>query len=130
MQKTAKNRLTLKQKRFLEIFIKKLCNVSQTCSAMNISRSLLYKWVNNNDTFRDKKNEAEKGIVDDVESVLYQKIFEKNDTACIIFFLKSKAKDRGYTEKLEIDNEHKVIDPVQVWLPSNGRETNTKKSDK
>lgn len=127
MQKKAKNRLTAKQKRFLEVFNKKLCNVSQTCSAMNISRSLLYKWVNNNDTFRDKKNQVEESIIDDVESTLYKKIFEKNDTACIIFFLKTKAKDRGYTEKLELDNKHEVIDPVQIVLPHNERETNSKK---
>jgi hypothetical protein len=42
-------------------------------------------------------------LKDDVESIIYKKIFTDHDTATTIFFAKTKMKERGYVERQEID---------------------------
>ena len=50
---------------------------------------------------RQAVDEAKESIVDFAEGKLFQLIREGN-TAAIIFFLKTRAKDRGYIERSEI----------------------------
>lgn len=121
--------MTFNVKKTLDAYASKGCNVSATCSAVNISRTHFYRMRKKNKKFAQGLEDAEESLIDLIESKLIKMVDDGNITA-IIFFLKSKAKDRGYTEKLKIDNKHKGIDPVQVLLPHNGRETNTKKNDK
>lgn len=115
-------------KKTLEAYSKKGCNVSATCSAVDISRTHFYRMRKSNKKFAQGLEDAEESLVDLIESKLIKAVNGGNITA-IIFFLKSKAKDRGYTEKLEINNKHD-IDPVKILLPDNGRQTNTKEGDK
>lgn len=115
-------------KNTLEAYSKKGCNVSATCSAVDISRTHFYRMRKKNKKFAQGLEDAEEGLVDLIEGKLIKAVNDGNITA-IIFFLKSKAKNRGYTEKLEIDNKHNV-EPVQILLPHNGRETNSTKNDK
>ncbi len=101
--------LSQKQKHFLLALRKQLGNVSRACRVSHTGRSTVYDWekgVHNKDTmdiFRTKKREVYDSLKDDVESIIYKKIFTDHDTATTIFFAKTKMKERGYIERQEID---------------------------
>jgi hypothetical protein len=59
------------------------------------------------ETKRAYDNENE-GLLDLAESKLIENI-NKNDDTAIIFYLKTKGKNRGYIERQEIDIESKNI---------------------
>ncbi|MCX6155448.1 MAG: hypothetical protein NT007_14940 [Candidatus Kapabacteria bacterium] len=76
--------------------------VSDACKAANISRSTFYNLKNSDKDFANEVDTITDIAIDFVESKLYKAIDEGNITA-IIFFLKTKGKKRGYTEKQEIE---------------------------
>lgn len=73
--------------------------ISTACEAANISRTAYYKWTREDDEFRQRVEEVEESQIDFVESKLINAI-NANDTTAIIFYLKTKGKKRGYTEKI------------------------------
>lgn len=96
-----------------------LANVSKSCEAVGISRSTFYNYLED-PVFADQVDEVVEGTKDFVESKLFELIngveIQKEgkdgepiiytkppDNTSIIFFLKTRAKDRGYIEKQEID---------------------------
>ncbi|MBT7350802.1 hypothetical protein HN803_08570 [candidate division WWE3 bacterium] len=90
------------KKKTLEAYMKKGCNVSATCSAIGISRQTFYKARKDDSNFRQELKDVEESIIDNVESKLLSKIND-GDTTCMIFFLKTKGKDRGYIERQEVE---------------------------
>lgn len=91
-----------KKAQVLKIFEKKGANVSATCSAANIGRRTFYYWRENDKDFDVACKDIEDSLVDFAESMLVEKINDKDLTA-IIFYLKTKGKDRGYVERTEQD---------------------------
>ena len=85
-----------RQEEFIRIFPKKLFNVTKTCNAISINRKTYYRWRKNNPVFRREIDYLKEAHFDDVESILLHKIFVEEDTKALIFFMKSKMKDRGY----------------------------------
>lgn len=85
------------------------CNgiVSDACKKANISRTLHYFWVNNDNLYKELVQDANEVAIDFVEGQLFKKIKEL-DTASIIFFLKTKGKKRGYVEKENMDSNIKI----------------------
>lgn len=100
------------RKKALEVL--KACggNVSETCKALNLSRSQFYEWLNKNQKFRNSVNEIRETVKDNVESALYKNALEGNVVAQI-FFLKTQCKDRGYVERVEMKHEGVVLPP---WM--------------
>ncbi|MBT6048491.1 MAG: hypothetical protein HOG49_16945 [Candidatus Scalindua sp.] len=86
----------------VEVFKKKGCNVSATCSALGISRNTFYKERKKNSDFKQELIDAEEAVIDNVETKLLSKIND-GDTTCMIFFLKTKGKKRGYIERQEVE---------------------------
>lgn len=95
-------RKKIPREKIVEVFSKKGCNVSATCLALGIDRGTFYKWKKADETLSEMLEEAEEAVIDNAESKLLQKINE-GDTTCLIFYLKTKGKSRGYVEKTEID---------------------------
>lgn len=95
--------LSIKQFDFLKIFPRKLCNISKTCIAIGINRKTFYRWKENNIVFANEIEELKQGFYDDVESIIHEKIFKNKDTAMIIYYAKTKLKERGYSDKSEIN---------------------------
>ncbi len=93
--------LTLKQAEFLRIFPKKLCNISKTCTAMSINRKTFYRWKESNPEFAQEVENTREGFYDDVENIVYEKIFIEKDTSVLIYFTKTRMKHRGYVERQE-----------------------------
>lgn len=87
-------------------------NVSHACEQVGISRAGFYLEKQNNPEFAKEVDELQEAVVDLVETALMKQIQEGN-TACIIFYLKTKGKDRGYVERSEIDHRGKDGGAIQ-----------------
>ena len=115
--------------------------VTNACKALDMPRSTFYVWMDNDPEFKSEVEKLQDVAIDFVESKLFEKINgvttecgkdEKgnpivykqapSDTA-IIFYLKTKAKKRGYVERQEIDNNINLTSAIVDW--SNGNQTDT-----
>ena len=93
------------KKALLEALEKSLGIVTTACKIAGVSRSIYYKHYNSDGKFRAQCDDIQEQQKDFVESQLFQLIKDKNP-ACVIFFMKTKAKDRGYIERQEITGKN------------------------
>lgn len=114
--------LTEKQKEMIDNLREKTVgNISVACKNIGISRQTHYDWLDNSDSYKKAYSEVIEGLKDFVETQLMLNIKGGNVVAQI-FWLKTKAKDRGYVERVEVDGDPPELpDPVQILLPDNGR---------
>ena len=78
---------------------------------LGISRQAIYKRINNNPQIAEVYEDACEETLDLMENELI-KLGKKGDLKAIIFYLKTKGKKRGYTEKAElVDTE-----PVTAYI--------------
>lgn len=82
-------------------------NVSQTATALKVTRQALYKRLEADETLQQIVTDAREAMVDVAESALLKQI-KRGNTAAIIFALKTQGKSRGYIERTEID--HRLTD--------------------
>ena len=111
-----KRRKKIADKKIVEVYEKKGCNVSATCAALNIDRSTFYLWRNKSEKLDEKLKEVEESLIDFTESKLLEKISEGDMTA-IIFHLKTKGKKRGYIERVEQDVTISPFEDLMKSLP-------------
>ena len=90
------------KKKMLEELEYNLGIVSTSCLNADVSRATHYRWLQEDPDYKAYVKDIQEIAIDFVESKLYDKIKEK-DTACIIFYLKTKAKHRGYIERQQIE---------------------------
>ena len=90
------------KKKMLEALEFNLGIVSTSCAVADVSRATLYRWLKEDEDYKAYVQNIHEAAIDFVESKLYEKIKDK-DTASIIFYLKSKAKHRGYVERQQIE---------------------------
>lgn len=102
-KKIATDRTTATNKaKFIEAFSNTLSNVSMACKKIGISRNCYYEWRKIDPEFTSKCDEVSESIIDLAETMLLKKVKE-GSTAELIFFLKTKGKSRGYTERTEVE---------------------------
>lgn len=77
--------------------------VTIACKQVGISRQTHYKWLKTDENYKYFFEEIEFVSKDFGENALKKLIKEGNPSA-IIFFNKTKNKDRGYCEKLELEH--------------------------
>ncbi len=82
-------------------------NVSKACKAIKISRQTHYDWLDKYDNYKKGVEEITEALIDFGETALLKNM-KKGDTTAIIFFLKTKGKNRGYVERVETED---VSDP-------------------
>ncbi|MFC6098371.1 hypothetical protein ACFPVY_17115 [Flavobacterium qiangtangense] len=105
--------LTSIQEQFIEVFPKKLLNVSATCKTVKISRQTYYRWRDTCDTFSVFLHDAVEGMKDDVETILLQKLFIDRDSKALYFFMKTKMRDRGYGDSpIYITNNQQNVNAI------------------
>lgn len=109
-------RKRIEDEEIIKVYEKKGCNVSATCTALNIDRSTFYNWRNRSQKLDEKLKEVEDSLVDFTESKLLEKIAEGDMTA-IIFHLKTKGKKRGYIERVEQDVTLSPFEDLMKSLP-------------
>lgn len=103
MGNKSKSGLTDRQKKFLTVFRDLGCNIAGTCKAMRIARMTYYNWLENSE-FASRVEDEVEGMIDYVEGKLMANIRSEKE-ASIFFFLKTRAKHRGYVERQETVHE-------------------------
>lgn len=83
--------------------------VTYACEKAGFSRQTFYRWYKEDPEFKARADDISELQIDVAEASLLKKI-QNGDTAAIIFYLKTKGKDRGYSERKEVV----VPDGVQV----------------
>jgi len=107
------------KKEFLKSLEEAYGIISTACNNQHISRQTFYNWKKDDPEFAEAVEDINQAAIDHVESKLMEKVngvsaitynakgepnvydLPPSDTA-IIFFLKCKAKKRGYVERTEI----------------------------
>lgn len=119
------NKTDNNKKRVLDCLEESKGIISTACQNANVSRSQFYEWQNTDLEFKAAVEAVNESAIDHVESKLMEKIdgitlskkgpdgedvyhLPPSDTA-IIFFLKCRAKKRGYVERTEVDHSGGVF---------------------
>ena len=98
--------LSDKKEKFLKQLSENLGNVSESCKALNISRQTFYRWKEADEQFKESCDNVPEELLDLAENALLTEIKDpqsKGHTTAYIFYLKTKGKSRGYTEKQEVE---------------------------
>lgn len=77
-------------------------NVTEVAKALGVSRTAIYKRINNSERLQIALEEARQSLVDLAETKLRQLINEGNPAA-VFFTLKTIGQDRGYIEQRHVD---------------------------
>lgn len=86
--------------RFPEILAEHLGIVTNACKAAGIGRRTYYNWREEDPEFAKACDDVSEQTIDFVESKLLENIRDGKE-ASQIFYLKTKAKHRGYVERTE-----------------------------
>jgi hypothetical protein len=106
-QKKASN--SLLKTAMVQAMEKSLGIVTTACRNVGIGRDTHYRWMRDDNEYRQQIESIEGMALDLAESKLHEEILGGN-TAAIIFFLKTKGKKRGYVEKQEVETTIKQPD--------------------
>ena len=109
MKLMQKERIEQEKKDFLEHLEHYQGNARQ--AGLKIDINHVYKWLRYHcdkdpefdRKYEEIKEEIRNHLVDDAESVLYEKVFVKKETAAVMYFLKCKGKDRNWLEYKEVE---------------------------
>lgn len=108
-------KLEKKKADFLKYLEEFYGNVKRAGAAIGIKWA--HKWVSRTaekdpefaKRLEEVKEEIRNQLIDSAEDILYDKVFNKHETAATLFFLKCQAKDRGWLEAKEFRGTGKPI---------------------
>lgn len=111
------NKTLHNKKALVEAMEKSLGVVTQACKIVGVSRWTYYDYYNNDKEFQKEIDEIQNIALDFAESQLHKQISSGNISG-IIFYLKTKGKNRGYIERTE---QHMTYTEGQFpdWLEDN-----------
>lgn len=89
----------------IEALEKTLGVVTTACRQVGVGRTTFYQWMKFDELFAEEVNSISDIALDFAESKLYEQIRENNTTATI-FYLKTKGRQRGYVERMNVVNEN------------------------
>ena len=114
-----KYRLNTRQKKakFLKALEARMLNVTAACEAVEISRSIAYKWKSNDPDFAEKWKEVEESFYDKLETTMFAKALTEQDNTMLIWLSKTKMKHRGYVDKVEQDLNINPFEKLMQELP-------------
>lgn len=111
------------KKRLMEALTTYLGNITIACESLGFrSNSTYYKYYDRDEDFRIHAEACKNRRKDFAESKLDRLIEQENPTA-ILFYLKTQCKDRGYSEKQEIEMK---TDQSINWIEEKTYEINDK----
>jgi hypothetical protein len=100
--------------------------VTVACKKTDTPRSTYYKWIKEDEEFRNKVDEIDNVKLDFVESQLFKNIQNQKERS-IIFYLQHKGHKRGYIHRQDInltsnDEEIKKIE-IEIIKPTGNSST-------
>ena len=98
-----KQNVTLKRA-MVEALEKSLGIVTTACKSVGINRKTHYDWLKDDEQYKAEVESIEDIAIDFAESQLHKQIKDGIPTSTI-FYLKTKAKKRGYVERTEVHQE-------------------------
>lgn len=101
--------------KFVEVLTLSAGNVSVACTKIGVSRETYYRWLREDKSFYMDVDDIKESLLDMAETMLLKGI-KDGGTAEIIFYLKTRGKNRGYVERQEItgtDGEPLVMTPEE-----------------
>jgi hypothetical protein len=101
----------IQKRAMLDALEKSLGIVTTAVKAVGIARSTHYDWMEADPDYKASVEAISEMAIDFAESQLHKRMKDGSDTA-IIFYLKTKAKKRGYVERQEIQHEGNHEAPV------------------
>jgi hypothetical protein len=100
-----------KKKLMLSMLRKTYGIVSESARKAKCDRTQHYEWLKNDPDYAAKVAEINESFLDFGETQLVKNM-KKGSDAAVIFFLKTKAKSRGYVEKIDfglpLDNMNEI----------------------
>lgn len=97
----------------LQALQKHIGMVGAACKEVGISRNQYHVYYRTDEEFKAKVDEIMEGQIDMVETELLKKIKSGSEKS-IHFYLKYKARKRGYNEQLDITTNGKSINDISV----------------
>lgn len=117
-----RSKTDLNKENFIALFFKHTGNISYICKTIGIHRTTYYLWLKKDKKFKETIDAELEGLIDFVESKLFNLIDDKN-VAAVIFFLKTKGKGRGYVERIEQLFQGDEFKPLRVTVTSDGNKS-------
>ena len=109
-----------RKKAMIDALEKALGVVTVACKQVGIDRTTHYRWLKDDEEYKEAVDEISDVALDFAESQLHKQIKEGN-TAATIFYLKTQGKRRGYIEKQQL--EHSTDEPFILKLNGTKPET-------
>ena len=96
---------------------RKSFNRAEACRATHVNRSTVWRWMKEDKTFSEAIWEIEESVLDVAESKLVE-LVQAGNLQAIKFLLRSKARERGYGDRLEISQtvKRETIDVKRLEL--------------
>lgn len=105
-----RNERPKKKEEFLEAYEKTLGIITPAAAAVGVGRQTVYRWAKEDTEFADAMKAIEDKQKDFVESKLLTLIKEGN-VAAIIFYAKTRMRDRGYAEHIKLGTK---AEPLKI----------------
>lgn len=105
--------MTLKKKALLAALEASLGVVTPACRSCGISRETHYRWLKEDDEYKESVTLLDDLALDFAETQLHRQIKDGTPSSTI-FFLKTRGKKRGYIEKQEIDHTLNTITGIRL----------------
>ena len=109
--KRVPNKKQQTKKALIEALTQTLGVVTSACKIVGIDRTTFYKYINEDEVFAKAVKDISEVAIDFAESKLYEQIRDNNTTSTI-FYLKTKAKHRGYVERQEVEHSGEIKEVV------------------
>lgn len=98
-------------------------NMAAAARRFHCNRTTVWQYVNEDPELRELVDELSETFIDEAENKLYEAIRDGNVVATI-FFLKTKARHRGYSERLELIPLNRQDIEVELGRPAIEQENN------
>lgn len=109
--------LSIREGALLLAIFYNLGNVSQACFDLKIGMTNHKYWLKTNPVYREFFDSVQEHLIDLVETKLFKKAMVDEDFLAQKFYLESKAKDRGYSKDVQIQQN---ILPAQFVVDFSG----------
>lgn len=96
-----------KKEQMLETLRKNGGNVQKSADAVGIGRRTHYDWMESDVNYKNAVEDIAESCLDNAEDVL-QTAIRNGDMTATIFYLKTKGKKRGYSEKIEYEGKQQT----------------------